>query len=316
MSSASNSSRIASSASGPFSPVQRLHRRTPDHRHVVARELVLRQQLAHLHLDQVQQLRVVDHVALVQEHHDVGNAHLARQQDVLARLRHRTVDRRHHQDGAVHLRRTRDHVLHVVGMARAVDVRVVPLVRRILHVARRNRQDLRRIAPALALGRLRHLVVGHHRLRPALVRRHLRQRRRQRRLAVINMTDRANVAVRLVPLEFRLGHGSFLTRLISLSLGLRRATVALGSRADADGLERVKGIEPSSSAWKAVALPLSYTRACRSGSRGPDSRRPHTYRGGGQSGSTMMTRRLYGAAVCEPQGPGAPVRAARRDASR
>src|SRR5262245_17439187 len=28
-------------------------------------------------------------------------------------------------------------------------------------------------------------------------------------------------------------------------------------------LERVKGIEPSSSAWKAVALPLSYTRAER-----------------------------------------------------
>jgi hypothetical protein len=27
------------------------------------------------------------------------------------------------------------------------------------------------------------------------------------------------------------------------------------------GMERVKGIEPSSSAWKAVALPLSYTRA-------------------------------------------------------
>jgi hypothetical protein len=26
-------------------------------------------------------------------------------------------------------------------------------------------------------------------------------------------------------------------------------------------LERVKGIEPSSSAWEAVALPLSYTRA-------------------------------------------------------
>src|SRR5215831_12471607 len=26
-------------------------------------------------------------------------------------------------------------------------------------------------------------------------------------------------------------------------------------------VERVKGIEPSSSAWKAVALPLSYTRA-------------------------------------------------------
>jgi hypothetical protein len=31
--------------------------------------------------------------------------------------------------------------------------------------------------------------------------------------------------------------------------------------AAAEALERVKGIEPSSSAWKAVALPLSYTRA-------------------------------------------------------
>ena len=27
-------------------------------------------------------------------------------------------------------------------------------------------------------------------------------------------------------------------------------------------LERVKGIEPSYSAWKAAALPLSYTREC------------------------------------------------------
>jgi hypothetical protein len=36
-------------------------------------------------------------------------------------------------------------------------------------------------------------------------------------------------------------------------------------------LERVKGIEPSSSAWKAVALPLSYTRiAATAGARTPD----------------------------------------------
>jgi hypothetical protein len=30
------------------------------------------------------------------------------------------------------------------------------------------------------------------------------------------------------------------------------------------GLERVKGIEPSYSAWEAAALPLSYTRLLRS----------------------------------------------------
>ena len=85
------------------------------------------QQLAHLELDQVQQLRIVHHVHLVHEHDDVGHVHLARQQDVLPRLRHRPVRRRHHQDRAVHLRRARDHVLHVVGVPRAVHVRVVPL---------------------------------------------------------------------------------------------------------------------------------------------------------------------------------------------
>jgi hypothetical protein len=38
------------------------------------------------------------------------------------------------------------------------------------------------------------------------------------------------------------------------ALGLPRKILILKA-------ERVKGIEPSSSAWKAVALPLSYTRA-------------------------------------------------------
>src|SRR5438309_1620896 len=40
-------------------------------------------------------------------------------------------------------------------------------------------------------------------------------------------------------------------------------------------LERVKGIEPSSSAWKAVALPLSYTRSPTTGGGG----RTRTYEG-------------------------------------
>src|SRR6185369_7356308 len=82
-----------------------------DDRGVVAREVVLAEQLAHFHLDELEQLGVVDHVALVQEHDDVLHAHLARQQDVLARLRHRAVRGRAHQDRAVHLRGTRDHVL-------------------------------------------------------------------------------------------------------------------------------------------------------------------------------------------------------------
>jgi hypothetical protein len=46
---------------------ERLQRRTLDDRHVVAREVVLGQQLAHFHFDQLEQLGVVHHVALVQK---------------------------------------------------------------------------------------------------------------------------------------------------------------------------------------------------------------------------------------------------------
>jgi hypothetical protein len=45
----------------------------------------------------------------------------------------------HHQDRAVHLRRARDHVLHVVRVAGAVDVRVVTRSRLVFHVRRRDR---------------------------------------------------------------------------------------------------------------------------------------------------------------------------------
>src|SRR5205807_1190461 len=101
-------------------------------------------------------------------------------------------------------RRPPDH-RHVVPVPRAVHVRVVPVRRGVLHVARRDRQDLRRIPPPLRLRRLRHLVVRHVRRQP-LVRRHLRQRRRQRRLPVVHVPNRPHVHMRLRPLKFGLGH--------------------------------------------------------------------------------------------------------------
>jgi hypothetical protein len=106
--------------------LERLERRDPHDREVVARELVGGQQLADLHLDELEDLLVVDHVGLVERHDDVGDADLAGQEDVLLRLRHRAVGRRDDEDRAVHLGRTGDHVLDVVGVPGAVDVRVVP----------------------------------------------------------------------------------------------------------------------------------------------------------------------------------------------
>ena len=180
--------------------LQRRKRRATDHRNVVPRELVRRQQLPNLKLHQVQKLLVVNHVHLVHVDDQRGNAHLARKQNVLPRLRHRSVRRRDHQDRAVHLRRPRDHVLHVVRMARAVHVRVMATRRLVLDVRRRDRD------PALAL--LRRLVdlVERHELRAAHLAQHARDRRRQRRLPVVNVTDRADVAVRLRTLKLRLRH--------------------------------------------------------------------------------------------------------------
>ena len=142
---------------------------------------------------------------------------------MLARLRHRAVDRGDDEDGAVHLGRAGDHVLDVVGVARAVDVRVVPVRRRVLDVARRDRQDLGRIAPALRLGRLRDLVVRNE-LRPALVRGNLRQRGGQRRLAVVDMADRADVDVWFGSIEFLFCHCRVLPRVVGRGRRPRRAT--------------------------------------------------------------------------------------------
>ena len=130
----------------------------------------------------------------------VRHVHLPRQQDVLPRLRHRAVRRRHDEDRPVHLRRARDHVLHVVRVARAVHVRVVPLRRLVLHVRRRDRDPAR-----LLLRRLVDLVERHL-LRQPLRRLNRRDRRRQRRLPVIDVPDRPHVHMRLRPLELCLTH--------------------------------------------------------------------------------------------------------------
>src|SRR4029077_11839540 len=62
--------------------IERLERATPDNRDFVARKFVLRQQIAHFHLDEIEKLGVVHHVDLVEENDDGRHAHLSRQQDV------------------------------------------------------------------------------------------------------------------------------------------------------------------------------------------------------------------------------------------
>ena len=171
-------------------------------RNLVAREAVVRQQLAQFQLDQLQQLGVVDQVDLVQEHDQGRHAHLAGQQDVLAGLRHRAVGGRDHQDRPVHLGGAGDHVLDEVGVARAVDVGVVPLVRLVLDVADGDRHRLGLVADGAALG---DVGIGLE-VRQSLGRLDRQDGAGQRGLAVVDVTDGAHVDVRLLPFECVLGH--------------------------------------------------------------------------------------------------------------
>src|SRR5438874_4318578 len=58
--------------------VERLERAAPDDRNFVTRKFVLRQQIAHFHLDKIEKLGIVHHVDFVEENDDGRHAHLPR----------------------------------------------------------------------------------------------------------------------------------------------------------------------------------------------------------------------------------------------
>src|ERR1039458_9635002 len=198
--------------------LERLERGDPDHRDVVARELVGAEQLTYLELDQLQDLLVVHHVGLVQRDHDVRHAALALEQHVLAGLRHGAVGGGDHEDGAVHLRGTGDHVLDVVRVTGAVHVCVVALLGLVLDVRDRNGD------PALLLFlRVVDLVEGREGVHVGvLIVQHLGDRRGQSGLAVVDVPDGADVHVRLGPLELGLPHWFLLVAICPTSAGPRR----------------------------------------------------------------------------------------------
>src|ERR1019366_2763818 len=98
------------------------------------------------------------------------------------------VRRRHHHDGAVHLRRARDHVLDVVGVTRAIHVRVVPLGGLVLHVRHRDGDPAR-----LLFRRVVDRIEAPELVLRIVLAQHLRDRRCQRRLAGLDVSDRSDI---------------------------------------------------------------------------------------------------------------------------
>ena len=119
---------------------------------------------------------------------------------MLTGLGHRAVGSRHNQDSAVHLGSTGDHVLNIVSVAGAVHVSVVAGSRLVLNVSGVNRD-----AAGLFFRRLVDFVIT-HRLRFALLGQRHGDGGGQGRLAMVNVTDGADVNVGLFALVTFLSH--------------------------------------------------------------------------------------------------------------
>src|SRR5690606_2911437 len=185
-----------------------------------------------------------NHVGLVQEHDDIGYAYLTGQQDVLAGLRHRAVSSGADQDSAAHLSSTGDHVLHVVGVTGAVNVRVVTGRGIILNVGSVDGDTtsllFRRVVdPVVALGSAAAAEdfgadAG--------------QGCGQSGLAVVNVTDGAHVQVRFAAFELLFSHLER-SSMLSWMQGASHATIKI--KADicisALLLELMSGFEPLTS---------------------------------------------------------------------
>ena len=180
--------------------LESLQRGAGNHRNLIAGELILGQEVTDFHLDELEKLRIVNLVDFVQEDNDSRNADLTGEQDVLTGLRHRAVSRADNEDSTVHLSSTGDHVLDIVGVTRAVNVRIVTSFRLVLDVRRVDRDT----ALALLRSLIDHVVI--HEVRAALFSENLRDRSRQRRLTVIDVTNRTNVNVRFASVKLLLCH--------------------------------------------------------------------------------------------------------------
>ena len=182
--------------------VESAQRGAADDGGVIAGEVILGEEVTGLHLHEVDELLIVDHIALVQKDDDVGHADLTGEQNVLTGLSHRAIGGSDNEDRAVHLGGTRDHVLDVVRVARTVNVGIVALPSLVLDVGNRDGDAALTLLGGL-VDVLEGGVVG---LAALLLREDLRDGCGQRGLTMIDVTNRTDVYMRLATIKLLLGH--------------------------------------------------------------------------------------------------------------
>ena len=158
---------------------------------IVASIVVLVEQVANFHFNELEEFFVVDEVAFVEEYDDLRNANLTSQKDVLAGLGHRAVSGGYYEDSSVHLGSAGDHVLYEVRVAGAVNVRIVAGGSFVFYVGDCDCNRLGCVANSAALS---NVLIG-LKLSQALVRLNLQDCGRESSLAMVDMADGAYVYV-------------------------------------------------------------------------------------------------------------------------
>ena len=131
---------------------------------------------------------------------------------MLTSLSHGAVGSSDNQDSAVHLSSTGDHVLDIVGVARAVNVSIVTLLGLILNVSGVDGD-----AALLLLGSLIDAVISLE-LGLALIGQPLGDSGGQSGLAMVDVTDGADVDMGLGSFKFLLSHLKILLSIYKINL--------------------------------------------------------------------------------------------------
>ena len=163
-------------------------------------EVVLRKEILHIHFYEFEHFFVFNHVALVEEHNEAGHVHLTSEKDVLTSLGHRTIRSSNYDDSTVHLGSTRYHVLHIVGVTRAVNVSIVTIGSFIFNVRRVDRDTT-----FLFFRSIVNLVERLH-FAETILREYMSNSGSKSSLTVVNVTDGTNVHVRLGTLKLFFCH--------------------------------------------------------------------------------------------------------------
>jgi hypothetical protein len=131
---------------------------------------------------------------------DRRNSDLTGKKNMLAGLGHRTIGGTDNQNGSIHLGGTGNHVFNIIGVAGTVHMRVVAFLAFVLDVGGGNGD-----AASLLFGSRVDLIVGACLSLPALGE-HRCDCRRESGLAMIHVSDRADVHVVFIALECVLSH--------------------------------------------------------------------------------------------------------------